>query len=75
MANVVELVAVVTIVAFVIGATFGVILIVVAGIKAEENVARKRNLARQRATTLYDEPAGTVARGVRWVTTGRDAHR
>jgi hypothetical protein len=74
-ANVVELVAVVAIVAFVVGATFGVILIVVAGIKAEENVARKRNLARRRATTLYDEPAGAVARGVRWVTTGRDAHR
>jgi hypothetical protein len=64
-ANVVELVAVVAVVAFVIGATFGVILIVAAGIKAEENVARRRNRARQRAT---------MARGVRWVTTGRDAH-
>jgi hypothetical protein len=74
-ANVVELVAVVAIIAFVIGASFGVIIIVAAGIKAEENVARRRNRARQRATTLYDEPASTMTRGVRWVTTGRDAHR
>jgi hypothetical protein len=69
MANVFELVAITAIVAFFIGGAFGVIFIVAAGIKAEESVARKRNLARQqRATTLYDEPTSTMTRGVRWMT-------
>ena len=65
MASVVELVAVFVIVVFVIGAVFGVIFIVVAGVKAEENVARKR-----RASTLRDEPTSTMARGVRKLLTG-----
>jgi hypothetical protein len=48
---------------FVIGAVFGVIFIVAAGVKAEENVARQR-----RATTLRDEPTNTMTRGVRRLT-------
>jgi hypothetical protein len=60
MASVVELVAVFIIVVFVIGAAFGVVLIVASGVKAEENVARQR-----RATTLRDEPDSTLTRGVR----------
>ena len=63
MASVVELVAVFVIVVFVIGAVFGVIFIVAAGVKAEENVARKR-----RATTLRDEPANIMTQGVRRLT-------
>ena len=50
MAGVVELVAVIVIVAFSLGGVFAVILIVAAGIHAEENVARKR-----RSTTLHDQ--------------------
>lgn len=65
MASVIELVAVFVIVAFVIGAAFGVIFIVVAEVKAEESVARK-----QRVTTLRDEPTNTMARGVRKLLTG-----
>lgn len=63
MAGVVELVAVVIIVTFVIGAVFMMILIVAAGVRAEENVARHR-----RATTLRDEPTSTMTRGVRRLT-------
>lgn len=63
MASVVELVAVLNIVVFVIGAAVGVIFIVAAGVKAEENVARRR-----RATTLRDEPASSMTRGVRRLT-------
>ena len=63
MAGTVELLAVGVIVVFAIGAMFGVILIVAAGIKTEENVARRRNLARaRRSTTLYDEPTSTMTR-------------
>jgi hypothetical protein len=65
MASVVELVAVGAIVVFAIGAVFGVIFIVVAGIKAEENVARRR-----RATTLHGQPASAMNRGVRKLLTG-----
>jgi hypothetical protein len=65
MAGVVELVAVGVIVVFAIGAVFGVIFIVVAGIKAEENVARRR-----RATTLYGQPSSAMNRGVRKLLTG-----
>ena len=69
MASTTELVAVIIIAVFFIGTAFGVILIVAAGIKAEENVARRRNLARWgRATTLYDEPSSTMTRGVRRLT-------
>jgi hypothetical protein len=69
MASTTELVAVIIIAVFFVGTTFGVILIVAAGIKAEENVARKRNLARWgRATTLYGEPSSTMTRGVRRLT-------
>jgi hypothetical protein len=51
-----------------VGAIFGVILIVAAEDKAEENVARKR-----RPTTLYGEATSTVTRGVRRLTgAGRD---
>ena len=63
MAGVVELVAVFVIVAFTVGAIFMMILIVAAGVRAEENVARKR-----RATTLRDEPTSTMTRGVRKLT-------
>jgi hypothetical protein len=65
MAAVVELAAVFLVVAFVIGAVFGVIFIVVTGIKAEENVARKR-----RATTLHNQAASAMTRGVRKLLTG-----
>jgi hypothetical protein len=72
MANV-ELQLVVDLAAFLAGVVSGALLIIVAGIHAEEKVARKRNLARQRrATTLYDEPTDTMTRGVRRITTGRD---
>jgi NhaP-type Na+/H+ or K+/H+ antiporter len=74
MANVVELAAVGAIVAYVIGVASGVIFMVAAGIRVEEKVARRRNLARRRATTLYDEPTTPMTRGVRWMTTGRDHH-
>lgn len=63
MAGVVELVAVVIVVAFVVGAIFMMVLIVAAGVRAEENVARQR-----RATTLRDEPTSTMTRGVRRLT-------
>jgi hypothetical protein len=62
-AGVVELVAVVVIVAFVIGGVFAVILVVAAGIHAEENVARKR-----RSTTLHDQAVSDMTRGVRRLT-------
>jgi hypothetical protein len=77
MASYVELVAVVIIAIFAVGVLFGVVLIVAAGIKAEENVARSRNRARQqRATTLYDEPSSTMTRGVRRLTgAGHDSRR
>jgi hypothetical protein len=77
MASTTELVAVIIIAVFFIGTAFGVILIVAAGIKAEENVARRRNLARRsRATTLYDEPTSTMTRGVRRLTgAGHDSYR
>lgn len=68
MASVFELVAVAAIVAFLLGGVFGVIFIVANGIKAEEKVARQRARARQRATTLYDEPTSNLTRGVHWVT-------
>jgi len=67
MANVFELVAVTAIVAFLLGGVFGVIFIVANGIKAEEKVALQRARARQRATTLYDEPSN-LTRGVHWMT-------
>jgi hypothetical protein len=57
MASIVELTAGFVIVMFVIGAVFGVILCVAAGVKAEENLARRR-----RATTLRDEPTSTMKR-------------
>jgi hypothetical protein len=69
MASVTEVVAVIVIAVFFVGTAFGVILIVAAGIKAEENVARRRHEARiQRSTTLYDEPTSTMTRGVRRLT-------
>jgi hypothetical protein len=68
MANIFELVAVTAIVAFFLGGAFGVIFIVANGIRAEEKVARQRARARQRATTLYDEPTSDLTRGVHWVT-------
>jgi hypothetical protein len=63
MAGVVELVAVSVIIAFAVGGIFMMILIVAAGIRAEENVARQR-----RATTLRDEPTSNMTRGVRKLT-------
>lgn len=77
MASTTELVAVIVIAVFFIGTAFGVILIVAAGIKAEENVARRRNVVRwERATTLYDEPTSTMTRGVRRLTgAGHDSQR
>jgi hypothetical protein len=68
MANVFELVAITAVVAFLLGGVFGVIFIVSNGIRAEEKVARNRARARQRATTLYDQPTSYLTRGVRWVT-------
>jgi hypothetical protein len=65
MASAVELVAVGVIVVFVIGTSCGVILVVAMGIRAEEKLARRRSRARQRATTLYDEPVSVMTRGVR----------
>jgi hypothetical protein len=76
MANVFELVAVAAIVAFLLGGVFGVIFIVANGIRAEEKVARERARARQRATTLYEEPTSNLTRGVHWMTgAGHDSQR
>jgi hypothetical protein len=68
MANVFELVAVTAIVAFILGGFFGVLFIVANGIHASEKVARQRARARQRATTLYDEPTSDLTRGIQRVT-------
>ena len=74
MASVVELAAVGAIVAYVIGIASGVIFMVAAGIRVEEKVARRRNLARQRGVTLYGEPTSAMTRSARWLNTGRDHH-
>lgn len=74
MASVVELAATGAIVAFVIGVASGVIFMVAAGIRVEEKVARRRNLARQRGVTLYGDATSTMTRSTRWLTTGRDHH-
>ncbi len=60
MAGVVELVAVFIIVVFTMGAVAGVIFIVAAGVRAEEDVARRR-----RSTTLRDGPSSRTTRGIR----------
>jgi membrane protein DedA with SNARE-associated domain len=74
MANVVELAVVEAIVAFVVGVAFGVIAMVAAGIRVEEKLARRKNLARQRGVTLYDDADSAMTRSTRWLTTGRDHH-
>ena len=62
MAGYVGLVAVVVIVIFVVGVLFGVIVIVAAGVRAEDGATMRRA---NRALVLRDEPAGPAARGVR----------
>jgi hypothetical protein len=74
MASVVELAAVGAIVAYIIGVASGVICMVAAGIRIEEKVARRRNLARQRGVTLYDDANSAMTRSARWLNTGRDHH-
>jgi hypothetical protein len=59
------LVAVVVIVIFVAGILFGVILIVAAGVKAEDQATMRR---KNRSLVLREEPAGNLARGVRRLT-------
>jgi hypothetical protein len=63
MINVFDLAAVIGIVTFVIGGVFATILIVAAGIRAEEKVARER-----RSTTLRDEVTSDLTRGIRKLT-------
>src|ERR1700744_5283855 len=74
MARVVELEAGGAIVAYIIGVASGVICMVAAGIRIEEKVARRRNLARQRGVTLYDDATSPMTRSARWLNTGRDHH-
>jgi hypothetical protein len=63
MAGVAELRALFVIVMFIIGAVFGLIFVVAAGVKAEENLA-----CRRRATVLRDGPTAITTRGVRRLT-------
>ena len=63
MTGVFDLAAVIGIVAFAIGGVFATILLVAAGIRAEEKVARGR-----RSTTLHDEVTSDLTRGIRKLT-------
>ncbi len=65
MASYVGLVAVIVIVIFVAGILFGVILIVAAGVKAEDQATLRR---RNRDLVLREEPVSNLARGVRRLT-------
>src|ERR1700744_2406642 len=74
MASVVELAAVGAIGASIVGGASGVIYMVAAGIRIEDKAARRRNLARQRGVTLYDDATSPMTRSARWLNTGRDHH-
>ncbi len=65
MASYVGLAAVIVIVIFAAGILFGVILIVAAGVKAEDQATLRR---RNRDLVLREEPASSLARGVRRLT-------
>jgi len=65
MASYVGVVAVIVIVIFIVGVLFGVILIVAAGVKVEDEATMRR---KNRALVLREEPAGFVLRGVRRLT-------
>src|SRR5579875_3007655 len=65
MASYVGLVAVIVIVIFAAGILFGVILIVAAGVKAEDQATLRR---KNRELVLREEPANSLARGVRRLT-------
>jgi hypothetical protein len=65
MAGYVGLVAVIVIVIFAAGILFGVILIVAAGVKAEDQATMRR---KNRALVLREEPGSNLARGVRRLT-------
>ena len=57
-----------------VGIASGVVFMVAAGIRVEEKAARRRNLARQRGVTLYDDATSAMTRSARWLNTGRDHH-
>lgn len=65
MASYVGLVAVIIIVIFAAGILFGVILIVAAGVKAEDGATMRR---RNRDLVLREEPVSNLSRGVRRLT-------
>ncbi len=65
------LIAAILFVLFVAGFLVGALLVIAVRINLEDKAARRRMLTTQRldgAILLHEEPQGSVARGVRWLT-------